>query len=116
MHVIFGRTEERQFPARDDRPAGTAYEQKAWIVEPGQDGEPDTSVPFTVSHRDPRDCYPVGEPHEFTAAHFSVNRFGRPEFSPYARYRLLDAPASADKPEPKLSQLAAAAGPLKAAS
>ena len=111
MHVIFsaGLT-ERQFPAKDGRPASTMWEQKGWIVEPAErEGEPDTSKPFTTMHRDQGEAYGAGVHYQLSAAHLEVNRYGRMEFNAYARFKPMDAPASAGKAP--LSAQASASGP-----
>lgn len=110
MHVIFGTVTERQMPARDERPAYTTFEQKAWLVAPGRDGEPDTSVPFQVNHRDPADAYLQREPYGLTASHFTVSRFGKIEFNPYGRFELIEAQPASQQTPLKLSQQAAVPG------
>jgi len=112
MHVKFGKTEARDFPARGDKPASTGWEQKGWIMEPGQDGEPDTAKPFTVMHRNEGDAYIIGEIYALSAAHLEVNRYGRMEFNPYARFQLFD-PDKGVKDKP-LSVQAAAQAPRAA--
>lgn len=98
LYVRFGATGTRQFPARDDRPAGSVTTQRGWIMEPGKNGDPDTSVPFEVTLRDGTEPYKPGLRYGLTAAHLSVNRYGRVEFNPYAPFELEDAAASGPVP------------------
>jgi len=111
MHIRFGATETRDIPAKDDRAASVMTVQKGWIIDAGTNGEPDTSVPFQVTVGRGQEPYAIGPRYRLTAAHLQVAKFGRIEFNPYAPFVLEEA----QTPDARLSALAAASGPGKAA-